>query len=212
MTATRQASSRQQTRAHILAAACALFERDGYDATTLRAVAREAQVGLGTVCLHFPTKDALLVAAFEDELGAALGAALAVLPEGSLLGRFLHLGEALYTFYAARPALSRELVRAALFLDQPALTQQVMDFLALLALFAAEAAAQGELRAELDPGEVARALWADYLAVLVAGVREPAPDPAQMTAQLARLLGMRFAGIGGAGRGESAAQDAGGGG
>lgn len=204
----RQAAARQQTRADILAAACGLFEREGYEATTLRLVAREARVGLGTVCLHFPTKDALLVAAFEDELGTALGAALATLPGCSLLGRFLHLGRALYTYYAARPALSRELVRAALFLDQPTLTQQVLAFLALLAELAEEALRQGEVRADLDPTDVARAFWSDYLAVLVAGIREPQPDPHQMTALLARLLGLRFEGIGGPGPQQPTAQRA----
>lgn len=196
MTGKRRVAAREATREHILAAACRLFERDGFDAATLRAVAREAQVGLGTVCLHFPTKDALLVAAFQDELGAALASAFVDLPDSGLLDRFLHLSGALYAFYAERPALSRELVRAALFLGDPALTQQVMDYLALLAQLAEAAVASGELRPSVDPGEVARALWADYLAVLIAGVREARPDPAQMTAALARLVGLRLSGIG----------------
>ncbi len=196
MTGTRRAVSREQTRAHILAAACRLFERDGYEAATLRAVAREAAVGLGTVCLHFSTKEALLVAAFQDELEAALASALGALPAGGLVERFLHLACALYTFYAARPALSRELVRAALFLDDPALTGQVAEFLALLAALADEAVQRGELRADVDTGEVAWALWSDYLAVLIAGVREPSPDPEAMGVILARLVALRVGGIG----------------
>jgi AcrR family transcriptional regulator len=48
------------TRRHILAAAQRLFEQDGYAATSMAAIAREADISLKTVYLAFETKSGLL--------------------------------------------------------------------------------------------------------------------------------------------------------
>src|SRR5882724_4415388 len=48
------------TRAQILAAAQTLFERQGYAATTMAAIAGEAGVALKTVYLAFETKSGVL--------------------------------------------------------------------------------------------------------------------------------------------------------
>src|SRR3954453_6773443 len=48
------------TRRDILDAAERLFERDGYPATTMAAIAKEASVALKTVYLAFETKSGLL--------------------------------------------------------------------------------------------------------------------------------------------------------
>ena len=48
------------TRTQILAAAQRLFERDGYPATSMAAVAAEAGVSLKTVYVVFETKSGLL--------------------------------------------------------------------------------------------------------------------------------------------------------
>lgn len=52
----------EQNREQILLAAAALFRRDGISATTIRAIAHEANMLPGSVTYRFPTKDALLVA------------------------------------------------------------------------------------------------------------------------------------------------------
>src|SRR5947209_10736981 len=59
-----------QTRRQILAAAQMLFERDGYPATTMGAIAAEAQVALKTVYLAFDTKAGLLLALWNTRLRA----------------------------------------------------------------------------------------------------------------------------------------------
>ena len=68
-----------QGRASLLSAAERLIARDGVDAVTTRAVAREAQVAIGLLYRHFADKDALLVALLDERLRGA-GARLAVLP------------------------------------------------------------------------------------------------------------------------------------
>lgn len=56
------ATSRSQlTRARILDVALDLFERQGYDATTVAQIAATAGVTPMTVFRHFPTKDAVVV-------------------------------------------------------------------------------------------------------------------------------------------------------
>src|SRR3954447_4861926 len=56
----RRAEQAAATRRDILAAAQRLFERQGYAATTMAAVATEARVALKTVYLAFETKSGLL--------------------------------------------------------------------------------------------------------------------------------------------------------
>jgi AcrR family transcriptional regulator len=55
-----QARSRR-TREGILAAAVASFEERGYDETTTAAIARRAEIGVGTLYAYFPDKRALLL-------------------------------------------------------------------------------------------------------------------------------------------------------
>jgi AcrR family transcriptional regulator len=59
----------EETRARILDAALALFERHGYDGTTMRMVAEEASVSLGSTYYYFASKEYLLLA-FYDRLHA----------------------------------------------------------------------------------------------------------------------------------------------
>jgi AcrR family transcriptional regulator len=58
------------TRAEILDAAERLFLRDGYAATTMAAIAREARVALKTVYVAFETKPGLLRALWNNRLRA----------------------------------------------------------------------------------------------------------------------------------------------
>jgi AcrR family transcriptional regulator len=55
-----QARSRR-TRERVLAAAVAAFEERGFDETTTAAIARRADIGVGTLYAYFPDKRALLL-------------------------------------------------------------------------------------------------------------------------------------------------------
>lgn len=85
-----------RTRARILAAALDLFERQGYDATTVNQIADAAGITSMTFFRHFPTKDAVLVADPYDPLIAeAVVAQPAQLPplERTRLGLLAALGD-----------------------------------------------------------------------------------------------------------------------
>lgn len=58
---------RQATRRNILDAAFDLFDRDGFEATTVEMIAAEAGVSARTVYRHFASKDLIVFAEFEGE-------------------------------------------------------------------------------------------------------------------------------------------------
>src|SRR5258705_7895484 len=57
----------QRNRIRLLEAAVRAFSQDGPD-VTLEAVAKDAGVGIGTLYRHFPTREALVEAAYRNEL------------------------------------------------------------------------------------------------------------------------------------------------
>ena len=76
----RGARRKSQTRARLLAAARAIFARDGLEAATIAQITSAADVGFGTFYLHFATKEDLYRAVVTDgfgELAALLDAARA---------------------------------------------------------------------------------------------------------------------------------------
>jgi AcrR family transcriptional regulator len=58
----RRAAFEAERREQILDAALRLWMRNGFEATTVDAVAREAGIAKGTIYLYFPTKEAILEA------------------------------------------------------------------------------------------------------------------------------------------------------
>src|SRR5215471_12368096 len=72
----------QRNRERLLDVAVRAFSQDGPD-VTLDAIARDAGVGIGTLYRHFPTREALVEAAYRNELTrlcAAVPGLLADLP------------------------------------------------------------------------------------------------------------------------------------
>lgn len=64
---------RGATRERILAAAMAGFADQGYATTTVRDIAGRAQVATGLLYQHFDSKEALLIAAFEQSMADVRG-------------------------------------------------------------------------------------------------------------------------------------------
>lgn len=83
-------SKGERTKERIVAAALDLFRRDGYEATTMRAVAEAAGVSLGNAYYYFASKDLLLQAFYREVHEAHVAAAGPVLErETSLHARLL---------------------------------------------------------------------------------------------------------------------------
>ena len=65
-------SQQDKTRRHILRTAADLITLQGYDATTMKQLAREAGIGDATIYKYFPTKERILLEYFELNIADAL--------------------------------------------------------------------------------------------------------------------------------------------
>jgi AcrR family transcriptional regulator len=110
---------KEETRSRILEVARAHFERDGFEASSFRAIAEDAQVAVGTVVLHFDDKKGLLHAALYDDLDQAIELCLSRGKRGSLVKRLTEIMEPAYEYYGRRPRLSRTLLESSLFAPSP---------------------------------------------------------------------------------------------
>lgn len=72
-------SDARENRARILAAARESFAEDG--ATSMNQVAQRAGVGAGTLYRNFPTREALVLAVYQEEVDRLIGAVSVLLAE-----------------------------------------------------------------------------------------------------------------------------------
>jgi AcrR family transcriptional regulator len=92
-------------RDHLYATALRLIGERGYEATTLREIAREAGVSVGLLYRYFPSKQAVLVALY-DELTSEFARQAAAMKPGRWRERFLFaLGTSLRVLEPHRPSL-----------------------------------------------------------------------------------------------------------
>ncbi|MET7403125.1 helix-turn-helix domain-containing protein [Dactylosporangium sp. NPDC005572] len=139
----------------LLAVAAEAFARDGAQAS-LKAVAREAGVGIGTLYRRFPTREALVEAVYQhevDRLCEAAGDLLAGAPPAAALRAWM---ERFVDFMAAKHGMA-DVLRPVLVSEDD--RQHTRDRLrsAIATLLAAGAEA-GEVRAGLDPNDLLMAL------------------------------------------------------
>jgi AcrR family transcriptional regulator len=165
-----------QTRAALVAAARHLFGRDGFAATSVDEIAREARLTTGALYHHFPNKTALFEAVFEavhiDLLEASLQASIGATDEVELLTR---------GFDAFFDAVLEPDVQRIIILDAPAVLglarfTELDEQYAFAAITEALRAAtsSGRLRVD-DPETLARLLLGSMTrgAMLIANSDQP---------------------------------------
>lgn len=179
---------KQQTRQIILEAAKELFETLGFDKTTIRAVAKYAGVGVGTVMSHFKDKASLLSAALVGDWEQTRDLVMATMPrEAGYRDQLLHAAKLYFEYYARRPSLSRSLLKEAMFsleVQSPelrAMDQQAREISVQILRAAQE---RREIRPEVDCEALHMALFGEYCFVCMIGLSQPEPDPDQMLAML----------------------------
>jgi AcrR family transcriptional regulator len=162
-----------QTRQAVLAAAIERFGRDGYRATSVADIARDAQV-TGTVpYAYFPNKTALFVAALDEDAAGVIHEAVSTILEDPDARAWqstvmLTLVEALETHPLARRIL------AGL---EPHVTDRMLDIPALAELRKAVAdriAADqilGVVRADVDPSALANGTVTIILSLLMSVIQ-----------------------------------------
>jgi len=146
----------QRNRERILEVAKEAFKRSGAD-TSLDDIAKQSHVGAGTLYRHFPTRDALVEAVYHSEvekLAAAAGKLAESMPPLEALRAWMLL---LIDYIAAKqiiaPALNSVVGGPArLYEGSRSLIQGAIDRLAKRAI------RSGDIRSDLDPSDLLRAL------------------------------------------------------
>lgn len=192
-----RALQKEATGKVVLEAARAEFERVGFEAANLRAIAARAGVSAGTVLHHYGDKRELLHAALFDDLDEALRRALGELgATGPLEAQLSALTRAVFRYYQRRPKLSRTLLKESLFADEPwarKFSDQVRMVHAVLARLAEEASARGELRPGVNGPLLAVAWFSFFYFALIAWVQGGHAAPVELVDHLVlqHLEGLR---------------------
>jgi AcrR family transcriptional regulator len=186
---------KEETRRHILLSAYHLFEKNGYDNTTMRQLAAYSGVGLGTAFKHFPDKASLLVAAFESDIQKVIEKAFDTIPNENIHLQFQHILSEVYGYYAKKQALSRALVKEALFIGGEAgriIHAQTMAFLESVTALIQGAVKRDEIAAIENTTDAITGFWSSYLFGLTVGLRDKEFDVKQQVATVGQLLQKHF--------------------
>ena len=145
-----------RNRERVLAAAKAVFSAGGADAS-LEAVARRAGVGIGTLYRHFPTREALYEAVYQHEVQQLWELAERLKEEVSPMEALRRGMRAIVEFVATKKGMSAALALAVTgFSELHARSSPRLEKAARILLERAVAA--GEIRADIDPGDLMRAV------------------------------------------------------
>jgi AcrR family transcriptional regulator len=167
---------KENTQELILNTAYRLFADRGYANTTMRALAKEAGIGLGTIFKHFPDKPSLLVKAYQDDLGNIIIEAFKTLPKSNIKNQLVHLTKYIYSFYANNPDFSRTLIGESLFLQGEygqILDEQLGAFLEKISELIVLALKRGELAPDTDVLGSTQAYGCFYFSILVMALKKP---------------------------------------
>ena len=179
-------------RAVLIEAALALIQESGYQAFTLREVARRAGVSHSAPYRHFPDKESLLASVAEEGFHALSAASVAHMSgDSDVLQRLQRCGEAYLHFAASHPAHFRVMFGAALACEgrYPGLQRAGEAAFAVL-LDAIEACRLARLLRDGDAQTLALTAWAlvHGLAMLWLDGHLGAVDPTHLAARVLPLL------------------------
>jgi AcrR family transcriptional regulator len=166
----------------LLTVAAAAFARDGAGAS-LKAIAQDAGVGIGTLYRRFPTREALVEAVYHNEVAKLCTAASALLRKHAASKALRLWMERFVDFMATKHAMA-DALRSVLMSDDDRMQTREQLRSALATLLDA-GARDGVFRSHLDPNDVLMALGG---VALIAGNVE-------QRAQARRLIELLMAGI-----------------
>jgi AcrR family transcriptional regulator len=180
-------------RLRIRAAARELFSRHGYDAATLRQIAKRANVGLGTLFAYAKDKRDLIFLVANEELSAILDDALQRPKSNqSLADQIVALFDPHYRYFGKDPELSRLILRELVFYSdgkQAAPFHLIRSrFLGAIEELVRAAQRKGRIRAREEAGTLAR-----YIFYLTSGeirrwIASPYPRPVPGLAELRHVI------------------------
>ena len=145
-----------RNRQLLIEAAKAAFSQVGLD-VSLEEVARRAGVGIGTLYRHFPTREAVVEAVYRREvehLAEAVPQLLQTSPAGEALHQWMHLFvDYIATKRIIAPSLATAVART------PALRATSSELISgALSTLVKRAIASGDVRQDIDPSDLLRAM------------------------------------------------------
>jgi AcrR family transcriptional regulator len=176
----------ERNRTRLLATAKAAFAEKG-SAASLDEIARAAEVGIGTLYRHFPTRDALIEAVYRHEsqqLAQAAARLAASHPPVEALRAWLRV----FVDYMAAKQGMAELLNSLVGGTSALYATSGTEMKAAIAMLVDNAVAAGEIRLEVEPMDLLRAVagvgnvgaekhWEEsakrLIDILIAGVRTP---------------------------------------
>ncbi len=165
----RRERRRRETRERIFRAALRLFGQRGFLATKIEDITEAADVGKGTFFNYFPSKEHLLVAFAEMQLGKAQ----AVVQQFPGQPSYRQIMQRLLPVLAEEPGRSAELVRsimAAALLSAPARRVMRRNFLRRFLPFQTSLLSagqkRGEIRGDREAEDLARHVLRNFLGTL----------------------------------------------
>ena len=175
----------QATRERLFEIACALMAERGYEGTTQRAIAAEAGVSVGALYKHFPNKQAVVLALY-DQLSARFVAQCA-LPEAGWRPRFEAALDGSLAALAPHRALLAELVPVLVGDRQQGLFAPSTAFSRARVEGVFVAAVRDARPPGVAPADLGRALYLLHLGVVLFWLLDRSPGQAA-TAEVRRLL------------------------
>jgi AcrR family transcriptional regulator len=162
-----------QTRQNVLEAAIARFGCEGYRATSVADIARDAGVGGTVAYAYFPNKEALFLAAVDEDAAAVIAEGLSTVLERGTVEDWRQALVVTLIGAVERHPLARRLLAGL----EPEVTERVLEIPAIADLRKACAerlrAEQltGAIRSDIDPVAIANGVVAITLSLLMSVVQ-----------------------------------------
>ena len=163
----------ERNRARLLDAAKAAFSsgHSSGQAPTLEQIARAAEVGIGTLYRHFPTREALVEALYRKEL-ADLCAAAAELLKSHAPEQALRAWMDLFADYVAAKQEMADALRAVFAAGSVTVSQAREELTVAVRTILDAGVADGTLRDDVRPEDVVAMIVGSFTATSLAGGQE----------------------------------------
>jgi AcrR family transcriptional regulator len=162
----------QRNRERLLDAAVRAFSQEGPD-VTLDAIAKDAGVGIGTLYRHFPTREALVEAAYRNELARLCDAApdlLRTLPPDQALRLWMNR----FVDYMSTKRDMADALNAVIASGGNPYSESRGRLLTAITTLLEAGAGAGTLRADVEPGDVLTSLSGVSMATVAPAQRDRA--------------------------------------
>ncbi len=191
---------KKEREARILRAATRSFETRGYSGTSIRDIARQADLAVGTIYNYFRSKPEIVLAIVRRDTAAVFSAGEAILkvplPDPAAAVKAL-MEQSLEPFVHSDRALWRELVAAALVDPEigAGFFAQDLRLIGQLTRLLVEFESRGELRPGVEPGQGAIVLYAVFFSWFMASLTSEDIDFETVRGQIGQGIDLVLKGL-----------------